>query len=225
MIHLEIDSLEKEDLRETRTEIVARGRESEMSANTEITREMPRLAVWSVLMIVAGALAIIVPPTTNIAVTKWVSWLLVLSGATHLAYAWYTRGSNGFWLGIILGIDYVAAGGYILLHPLADLRLFLIVLIAYLSVESILEFILSYKLYPLVGSSWLRFDGMITLILAIVLAVMIRTTWPVSFPWVIGVLVGISMLFSGLARLMVALAPHRVAEPPHQSGRSYGLGE
>ena len=34
---------------------------------------------------------------------------------------------------------------------------------------------------------------------------MIFATWPLSSAWAIGTLVGISMLFSGVARLMLSL--------------------
>jgi uncharacterized membrane protein HdeD (DUF308 family) len=61
---------------------------------------------------------------------------------------------------------------------------------------------LGFTLRPLPGSRWLIVDGIITLILAI----MIWRTWPSSTGWVIGTLVGISMLFSGISRLGISLA-------------------
>jgi len=163
--------------------------------------------VLSVLMIVAGILAIIVPPVSGIAVTILVGWLMVLCGATHLVYAWHARSGGGLLWGILLGILYIVAGGYVLLNPVAGLASLTLVLGAYLLVESILEFILSYRLRPLPGSGWLLVDGIVTLILAI----MIWRTWPASTMWVIGTLVGISMLFSGCARLTISLAARRVA--------------
>jgi uncharacterized membrane protein HdeD (DUF308 family) len=39
---------------------------------------------------------------------------------------------------------------------------------------------------------------------------MIWRTWPSSTEWVIGTLVGISMLFSGTSRLMLSLAARSV---------------
>jgi uncharacterized membrane protein HdeD (DUF308 family) len=39
---------------------------------------------------------------------------------------------------------------------------------------------------------------------------MIWSTWPSSAAWVVGVLVGISMLFSGMTRLMLTLAARRL---------------
>ena len=65
---------------------------------------------------------------------------------------------------------------------------------------------LSFLLRPLPGSGWILLDGIITLILAI----MIWRTWPSSTEWVIGMLVGISMLFSGVTRLMLCFAARRV---------------
>jgi len=76
----------------------------------------------------------------------------------------------------------------------------------YLAAEATLEFILAYRLRPLPGSGWLFFDGIITLVLAI----MIWRTWPASTAWAIGILVGISMLFSGISRLMLSLAARRL---------------
>jgi uncharacterized membrane protein HdeD (DUF308 family) len=49
-------------------------------------------------------------------------------------------------------------------------------------------------------------DGLVTL----VLAAMIGSAWPVSSLWAIGTLVGASMLFSGITRLMISVALRRV---------------
>ena len=158
-------------------------------------------------MIVAGILAIIVPPVSGIAVTILVGWLLVLCGAAHMAYSWHSRDGGGLLWEILLGTIYIVAGGYVSLHPMVGLESLTLVLAAYLLVESILEFVLPFQLRPLRGSGWLLVDGIITLILAI----MIWRTWPASTLWVIGTLVGISMLFSGFARLTISLAARRAA--------------
>jgi uncharacterized membrane protein HdeD (DUF308 family) len=73
--------------------------------------------------------------------------------------------------------------------------------------EGMLEFVLSYLLRSIPGSGWLLFDGIVTVILAF----MIWRTWPWSTEWAIGTLVGVSMLFSGVSRLMVSLAVRRLA--------------
>jgi len=160
----------------------------------------------SVLMILAGVLAIVIPPAAGITVTILVGWLLVFSGVAHLVFGWHTRTAGGFVWELLLGIVYGLVGGYLLFHPVAGLASLTLALAVYLFVEGVLEFFMSFRLRPMPGSGWLLFDGIITLILA----VMIWRTWPSSTVWVIGTLVGISMLFSGVSRLVLSLAARRV---------------
>jgi uncharacterized membrane protein HdeD (DUF308 family) len=104
-----------------------------------------------------------------------------------------------------LGILYILVGVYALVNPVAGLASLTLVLAIYLFMEAVLELILSFRLRPLAGSNWLLMDGIITLIVA----VLIWRSWPSSSEWVIGTLVGISMLFSGAARLSLSLGARR----------------
>ena len=160
----------------------------------------------SVLMIISGMLAIVIPPIAGIAVTVFVGWLLVFSGVMHFVYAWHTRGAGGIILELFLGIAYSFVGVYVLLRPLQGMVSLTLALAIYLLVESALEFALAIRLRPLPGSGWLFVDAIIT----VILAAMIWRTWPSSAAWVLGTLVGISMLFSGMARLMISLAARRL---------------
>jgi len=156
----------------------------------------------SVLMILAGLLAIAVPQVAGITVALLVAWLLIFSGGAHLVFAWHTRTTGGILWELLLGVLYISVGVYMLLQPVAGLASLTIVLAIYLLVEGVLELALSFRLRPMRGWVWLLFDGVFTLILA----AMIWKTWPSSTEWVIGVLVGFSMLFSGVSRLMISLA-------------------
>ena len=160
----------------------------------------------SVLMILAGVLAIASPMEAGIAVNVLVAWLLVFSGCVHLMFAWYTRSTGGILWELLLGVLYIFIGVYVLVHPAVGLAALTLSLAIYLFLEAILEFVMGFRLRPLRGSGWLLFDGIITLILA----VMIWRTWPSSAGWVIGTLVGISMLFSGVSRLGISLAARSV---------------
>ncbi len=160
----------------------------------------------SVLMILAGVLAIVIPPAAGIAVTLLFGWLLIFSGAAHLVFGWQTRSTGGLLLELLLGIVYIGAGVYLLWNPLAGMVTLTLALAIYLFAESILEFILAARLRPMAGSGWLFVDSIVTLVLAVI----IWRTWPANSGWVLGILVGISMLFSGVARLMLSLAARRL---------------
>ncbi len=160
----------------------------------------------SILLIVAGFLTITIPQIAGIAVNLMVGWLLIFSGAVHIVYSWQTRSKGGLVWEILLGLVYALIGGYLLAYPALGLVSLTLGLAFYLFAEAVLELVMSYTLRPVPGSGWLLFDGIITLILA----VMIWRTWPSNADWVLGTLVGISMVFSGIPRLVISLAARRL---------------
>ena len=68
-----------------------------------------------------------------------------------------------------------------------------------------LELVQYFQIHPRRGLTWLILDGIVN----IVLAVMIWSQWPFSSLWIIGTLVGISILISGVSRLMLAMEANR----------------
>ena len=176
------------------------------SVGTVVRKSLGWSIALSVLLIVAGAAAIIIPPAAGLAVTVLMGWMLVFSGIIHFVYAWRTRHNGGIVWELLIGLVYLGTGVYLLWNPILGLAAVTLALAIYLLVESVLEFALSYQLRPARGSGWLLFDGIITFILA----VLIWRTWPVASPWILGTIVGVSMLFSGVARLMISLAARRL---------------
>ena len=172
--------------------------------------EVRRVTGWSialsVLMIIAGLLAIASPLLAGIAVTRLVGWLLLFSGALHFVYAFRGGGVTAVLWEILLAVVYAVAGIYILANTAVGLATLTFVIVFYLFAEAIVEFAASYMTRHERGSGWLLFDGIVTLVLAL----LIWSTWPASQVWVIGTLVGVSMLFSGISRLMMASAVRRI---------------
>jgi uncharacterized membrane protein HdeD (DUF308 family) len=175
-----------------------------------LTAGVHRATTWSivlsVLLLAAGVIAIASPMIAGVAITVVVGWLLIFSGVLHLAYAWGAGRPGAVVWQILIGLVYGFIGFYVLANPVAGLASLTFAIAIYLFAEGVLEFILSFQLRPAPGSGWLLADGVITL----VLAVMIWSTWPSSAAWVVGTLVGISMLFSGITRLMLSLSVRRV---------------
>jgi len=71
--------------------------------------------------------------------------------------------------------------------------------------------VLFFKMRPLHGSTWVLVDGIVTILLGL----LIYMQWPSSSVWAIGTLVGISMIFSGVARIAMSMALRRaITETP-----------
>jgi uncharacterized membrane protein HdeD (DUF308 family) len=181
------------------------------ASSTPLQGSIKRAFSWSIvlsiLLIIAGIFAIIAPPIAGVGITLFVGWLLIFSGAMHIIYGWQTPGRGGFIWELLLGIVYIAAGVYLLRNPVVGLVSLTLGLGAYLVFEAVLEFVLAVRMRPAGRSGWLFLDAAVTLILAF----LIFKHWPYSSAWAIGILVGISMIFSGAARLTLSLTGRRLA--------------
>ena len=112
---------------------------SATSAGTLVRKSIGWSIGLSVLMIVAGILAIASPLAAGIAVNVLVAWLLVFSGCAHLVFAWYTRSTGGFSGNCWSGFSTSASERYLLVHPVAGLLSLTIALALYLLLEAILS--------------------------------------------------------------------------------------
>jgi uncharacterized membrane protein HdeD (DUF308 family) len=161
--------------------------------------------VIGVLLILAGLCAIALPLIAGIAASIAVAWLLLFAGLVHLSFGWHTRSAGAVIWKILVGLAYIVAAVYMLIHPGRGLLTLTLVLAFYLFFEGIFEAVIYAQLRRLPGSGWFLFDAIVT----IVLSIMIFMSWPVSSVWAIGTLVGISILFSGITRLSYAFAQRR----------------
>jgi len=159
--------------------------------------------VWSILigilLIVAGVFAIAVPLLAGIAASVVLSWLILVAGIFHLAFAWTERGAGAIVWQILIGFAYVTAGIVLLGHPLTSILAMTLVLVWYIAAEGIFEIVLFAQWRRQPGSIWLLLDAIVSLIVAC----LIFMHWPASSVWAIGTLVGVSLVMSGIARLVM----------------------
>jgi uncharacterized membrane protein HdeD (DUF308 family) len=97
---------------------------------------------------------------------------------------------------------------YVISHPALGVASLTLVLASLFLVEGILNIALFFRARSVRGSGWLLIDGIVTLLLGL----MIYMQWPSSSVWAIGTLVGVSMIISGVTRVMLSLAVRKAAD-------------
>jgi uncharacterized membrane protein HdeD (DUF308 family) len=107
----------------------------------------------------------------------------------------------------LVGLAYIFIGGYLLFRPVVGVATLTLMLAFLFLVEGVLDFMLWWKSRSSRGAIWILVDSIVTLILG----GMIYVHWPSSSVWAIGTLVGISMIMSGVTRLMLSLAVRKFA--------------
>jgi uncharacterized membrane protein HdeD (DUF308 family) len=163
--------------------------------------------VWGVLLIIFGVMAIGEPFLAAIAVTTFIAWLLIVVGIVHAVLAFHAHSGTSMGWKLLVGVSYIFIGVYLLFRPLAGVATLTLMLAFLFLIEGVLDFMLWWKSRSMDGALWILVDSIITL----VLGGMIYVHWPTSSVWAIGTLVGISMIISGVTRIMLSLAVKKVA--------------
>ncbi len=154
------------------------------------------------ITILVGCTAIALPFVATITLELLFGWVLLIGGIASFVKAVQSRSGGGFWLRLIGGLLYVAAGILLLVYPQQGI-LTLTALVALLFIiEGVFKFVSSFQLRPTPGWGWLCFSGVI----AVILGAVIWSGLPGDAVWAMGLLVGINILFAGWSIVMFALA-------------------
>src|SRR6266849_2684685 len=173
-----------------------------------IVRQASTLSIlWGVSLIILGMLAVGSPFIAAVAVNVVIAWLVVLAGVVHLTVAFHKREAGSLIWRLLVGLAYVCFGVYLIARPAVGVASLTLVLASLFLVEGIFNIILFFRAPAILRSSWILLDGVVTLLLGL----MIYRQWPSSSAWAIGTLVGVSLIFSGVTRVMVSLAVRRAA--------------
>jgi uncharacterized membrane protein HdeD (DUF308 family) len=158
---------------------------------------------WGILLIIAGILAILMPEVAALATALVFGWLMVFSGVFEIAYAFQTRQHAGFGWKLASGILTLLLGIAVVFLPVAGIASLALLVGAFLFAAGIARVVLSFRLKPARGWGWVLFDGLLSIALAILIAV----GWPASSLAFIGLLAGFTLLFTGIWRIVLRHAP------------------
>jgi uncharacterized membrane protein HdeD (DUF308 family) len=157
-----------------------------------------------VLLVTAGTAAIIVPPATvgtTFAVAIFFGILLMVAGVATIVSSFWIGEWSGFLIHLLVGILYVACGFVVTENPIVSVVMMTIFIAVSFIVLGTFRIIAALKLrYPQWG--WALLNGTITMLAGVI----VFRNLPNDAFWVIGLLVGLEMLFNGWTWIMLALA-------------------
>jgi uncharacterized membrane protein HdeD (DUF308 family) len=165
--------------------------------------------IEGIILVILGMAAIILPVVATIAFTILIGWLFLISGGVGLATTFWMRNAPGFWWSLISAIVGIAAGIVLLLWPISGSVSLTLVLIAFFVIEGIVSIMYAIEhRNQLTGRwAWMFLSGIVDLILAGI----IFAGLPGTALWALGLLVGINMVFGGVAMVGMALAARHPA--------------
>jgi uncharacterized membrane protein HdeD (DUF308 family) len=185
----------------------------------ENTRNSSRPSIpLALLLILLGMVALALPIVTSWSVVLVMAWLIILSGVIQFIHAFRSTGVGTVLWKVVVAVVYLVAGIYLRFHPLLGAKALTLMLAVFFVVEGATDLVTYFRVRKVPGAGWIFFDGIVTLFLGL----LVWRHWPSSSLWVIGTLVGISMISTGVTRLMIGLAARqkRTPELPSQMRRA-----
>jgi uncharacterized membrane protein HdeD (DUF308 family) len=161
--------------------------------------------VLGIALIVLGSVLLGSPVIATLATITTLGFLILIEGGIEIVGAFWCQEWSGFFLALLSGILGIVVGLMLLGNPIQGGITLTLLLATFLFVGGI---------FRAVSAIAHRFDGwgwlLLSAVVDVVLGVLIWRELPGSGLAIIGVLVGISIIFHGVSWLMVGFALKRI---------------
>lgn len=163
-----------------------------------------------VVFTLLGFIAIALPGISTLSTELFIGWLLIFAGAVQLYRTIKSRHAPGFLGSLLISLLYIVFGILLLVFPIAGILSLTVLLTIFFIAEGIAKIILGIQLRPFRRWGWFLLNG----ILALIIAYIIWSGWPGTAFWVLGLLVGINMIFFGISLMFLAWGIPRIEPKP-----------
>jgi uncharacterized membrane protein HdeD (DUF308 family) len=161
-----------------------------------------------VILLVLGAAAMVIPPIASLAVTILFGWLFLVAGMVGLLTTVWMRHAPGFWWSLLSAVLATACGVFMIGWPLSGILSLTFLLIVFFAIEGLasIMFALEHQRQLPDRWGWMLASGIVDLVLAAI--ILFGLPW--SAAWAIGLLVGINMMFGGVALIAMAMTARHI---------------
>jgi len=156
---------------------------------------------WAgVALIVIGAIAIVFPAASTLAVQLFIGWLFILAGVLFLVGAVAFHGTEPFFGSLLVGLLTFAVGAFLVFNPAGGAVIITLLIAALFMVNGAFELYFASALRPDGGRGWMLASG----IVAIAVGILIAVGLPGTSMFILGLLVGLNFLTTGIAFVLIA---------------------
>jgi len=151
-----------------------------------------------IIMMVIGFLGAMFPVAASLTTVVFVSWMLLFSGFV-VGYFTY-KSDAGDWRGWLKALIFFGVGIYMLVSPAGGIATLGLLFSIYFFMDAFSGFTLATSFYPNKGWGIWTINAILSLVMAMIFVI----GWPHTSIVLIGLLVGFSLFFDGLALVMGA---------------------
>lgn len=161
-----------------------------------------------ILLVVLGCVAVGTPFLATITSIVVFGWLLIFSGFSQFFFTFSYRESDNFFMYVLISILTMLIGIFIVANPEATAITATLLLAAFFLAVGIFR-VYSALVLRFRNWGWMLVGGLIS----VVLGILILLHWPSSALWIIGLFIGIELLFTGWSFILAALVLKNARAP------------
>ncbi|HWM47391.1 MAG TPA: HdeD family acid-resistance protein [Xanthobacteraceae bacterium] len=180
------------------------------SGPAPVLRKVSKLfLIEGIILIVLGVLAIALPVIATFALTILFGWLFFIGGVVGLVTSFWSRQAPGFWWSLLSAALGIVVGLLLIAQPATGALSLTFLLVAFFLAEGAVTIMFAISHRGELEGRWIFMlaSGIVTL----VLAVLILMGLPGTAAWALGLLVGVDLLFGGIALIAMGSAAGKAA--------------
>lgn len=162
--------------------------------------------IGGILCLVGGVLALLNPFAGTMAATMIAGWAFIFAGILQVVAAFNAHGGWNKAALAIFGILGVLVGITIFKNPLEGMLTLTLAVAVMILISGVVRLFVAKDLKGNSGYGWVMISG----IASIILAGMIFANFPASAVTILGILLGVELLFDGIALIGLSNAAKRV---------------
>lgn len=152
--------------------------------------------ITGIIFIVLGLIGIIYPVFMTLATVTFIAWLMLIAGLMSAYFTWLINKNDVF--GWLKSFILITASLFMLYSPIGGAATITFLFSIYFFFNGFVGFSLAMSMRP--HKVWIFW--LINAIFSILIALMLILGWPSSSMYLVGLLVGFSLFFDGIALLI-----------------------
>jgi uncharacterized membrane protein HdeD (DUF308 family) len=166
-----------------------------------LRRKSGWIVALGVVYLIAGIIALGSVVLATVASVLVVGVMMIVAGVAEVINAFQIKTWGKFLLWLLLGVLYIVAGLIVFESPLLTAVLLTLFVGVALMVSGIMRIVLGFGMKAATPWIWVVLSGAITLLLG----VLILSQWPAASLYVLGILLGVDLVFAGVGWIAAGL--------------------
>jgi uncharacterized membrane protein HdeD (DUF308 family) len=176
-----------------------------LGAISELRAKWGWFVALGILMVIAGVVALGNELLATVVSVFFVGALMLVSGIFQIVHAFGVKSWGRFFWWLVSGLVYALAGIFAYLNPLLASTVLTLMLAIALVVSGVMRIMVGLQHRSEPNWGWIVAAGVVTALAGLIIAI----HWPVSSLFVLGIFLGIDLIFQGATLTMFGLSLKR----------------